>query len=107
MLRKFKPVTPGQRHKLRIIKSPKDKILYKELVRVGRIGTRKPSFAGRNQTGRITVRGRGGGERRRVRVIDYNREEGVYSEGVVRSIQYNPSTTAKVAIINNIESLKS
>jgi len=104
MLKKYKPVTPGQRHKIRLIKVRKiDREEYKQYVREGRIGKRKASTAGRNQTGRITVRGRGGAEKRRSRLIDHKRQQGHYSEAIVSQIQYNPSITAQIAIlqINN------
>lgn len=100
MRRKYKAVTPGQRHMLRRKKAQKiERAEYKQYIREGRIGGRKGSRGGRNETGRVTVRGRGGEEKRRRRTIDYRRREGQYSEGIVSSIQYNPSSTGQIAII--------
>jgi large subunit ribosomal protein L2 len=101
MLRKYKPVTPGQRFKVRLIKPKKDSNLYKNLVREGRIKYRKASRGGRNQTGRITVRGRGNIEKRRVRVLDYKREKGQHSLGITSTLRYNPSISATMAIIES------
>ncbi|KAI6154178.1 translation protein SH3-like domain-containing protein [Pisolithus tinctorius] len=77
----YKPITPGIRH----LKRPINPHLYKG----------KPS--GRNSTGRITVRFRGGGHKRRIRVVDFMRNEpGVYD--VVR-IEYDPGRSAHIALI--------
>ncbi|MCH8902246.1 MAG: 50S ribosomal protein L2, partial [Chloroflexi bacterium] len=55
--------------------------------------------AGRNQQGRITVRHRGGGAKRRLRVIDFKRDKfGV--PGKVASIEYDPNRTARIALIH-------
>jgi large subunit ribosomal protein L2 len=54
--------------------------------------------AGRNQQGRITVRHRGGGAKRRLRIIDFKRDKfGV--PGRVASIEYDPNRTARIALI--------
>jgi len=55
--------------------------------------------AGRNVSGRITVRHRGGGSKRKYRIIDFNRDkEGV--PGTVMSIEYDPNRSARIALIN-------
>ena len=55
--------------------------------------------AGRNQQGRITVRHRGGGAKRRLRVIDFKRDKfGV--PGKVAAIEYDPNRTARIALIH-------
>ncbi|UCG55215.1 MAG: 50S ribosomal protein L2 [Dehalococcoidia bacterium] len=54
--------------------------------------------AGRNNKGRITIRHRGGGSKRRLRIIDFKREKyGV--PGRVASIEYDPNRTANIALI--------
>jgi large subunit ribosomal protein L2 len=54
--------------------------------------------AGRNNSGRVTVRHRGGGHKRRYRVIDFKRDKlGV--PGRVDSIEYDPNRTARIALI--------
>jgi large subunit ribosomal protein L2 len=59
----------------------------------------KKRSAGRNNRGKITVRHRGGGSRRRLRIIDFKRNKtGV--PGRVASIEYDPGRTARIALIN-------
>lgn len=53
---------------------------------------------GRNNTGRITSRHRGGGHKRRYRIIDFKRDKhGV--EGTVKSIEYDPNRSARICLI--------
>src|SRR5688572_15446485 len=55
--------------------------------------------AGRNNTGRITVRRRGGGHKRRYRVIDFRRDkEGV--PGTIATIEYDPNRSAYIALVH-------
>ncbi len=54
--------------------------------------------AGRNSSGRITVRHRGGGHKRRFRVIDLKRDK-VAIPGQVTSIEYDPNRSARIALI--------
>lgn len=61
--------------------------------------------AGRNIQGRITVRHRGGGAKRRLRVIDFKRDKfGV--PGKVASIEYDPNRSANIALINYVDGEK-
>ncbi len=54
--------------------------------------------AGRNNRGKLTVRHRGGGEKRRLRVIDFKRDkEGI--PGRVAAIEYDPNRSARIALI--------
>jgi len=54
--------------------------------------------AGRNNQGRVTVRHRGGGHKRRYRLIDFKREKwGV--PGVVKTIEYDPNRSARIALV--------
>ena len=50
-------------------------------------------------TGRVTVRGRGGEHKRRVRIIDHERVQGRGGVAIVERIMYNPSTTGKIAVM--------
>ena len=54
--------------------------------------------AGRNNTGKITVRHRGGGHKRRLRIIDFKRDK-IGVPGVVKSIEYDPNRSARIALI--------
>jgi large subunit ribosomal protein L2 len=93
-VRKLKPVTPGQRHKIigafdTITASTPEKSLLEPLRKTG----------GRNNQGRMTMRYRGGGHKRKYRVIDFMRDKhGVAA--VVDSIQYDPNRTARIALLN-------
>src|SRR3990172_7399048 len=54
--------------------------------------------AGRNNSGRITVRHRGGGHRRRYRIIDFKREkQGIPAR--VASVEYDPNRSARIALL--------
>ncbi len=54
--------------------------------------------AGRNNTGRVSVRHRGGGHKRRYRVIDFKRDK-IGVPGRVASIEYDPNRSARIALI--------
>ena len=92
--KQFKPTSPGRRGMTgftfeEITKKKPERSLTKPLRRK----------AGRNQQGRITVRHRGGGAKRRLRVIDFKRDKfGV--PGKVASIEYDPNRTARIALIH-------
>lgn len=92
-VRKLKPVTPGQRHKIigtfdEITKSTPEKSLLKPLKKSG----------GRNSSGKMTMRYIGGGHKKRYRVIDFLRnKDGVAA--TVHSIEYDPNRTARIALL--------
>jgi large subunit ribosomal protein L2 len=92
-VRKFKPVTPGQRQKVistfqEITRNTPEKSLMKPLKRTG----------GRNSAGKMTVRYMGGGHKRRYRVIDFHREkDGI--PAVVKSIEYDPNRSSRIALV--------
>jgi len=92
-VRKLKPTTPGQRHKVigafdTITSSTPEKSLLKPLKKSG----------GRNNTGKMTIRNIGGGHKRRYRVIDFKRDkDGV--NATVESIQYDPNRSARIALL--------
>ena len=92
-VRKLKPTTPGQRHKIigafdSITSSEPEKSLLKPLKKSG----------GRNNTGKMTMRYIGGGHKRRYRVIDFKRnKDGV--PATVESIQYDPNRSSRIALL--------
>ena len=92
-VRKLKPVTPGQRHKIigafdTITESTPEKSLLEPIKRTG----------GRNSAGRMTMRYIGGGHKRKYRVIDFKREK-IGMEAKVESIQYDPNRSARIALL--------
>lgn len=92
-LKKFRPVTPSNRFRSvssfdEITRSKPEKSLTEGLSKK----------AGRNHHGRITMRRRGGGHKRRYRKIDFRRNKtGV--PGTVREIEYDPNRSARIALI--------
>ncbi|PIE84397.1 MAG: 50S ribosomal protein L2 [Bacteroidia bacterium] len=92
-VRKMKPVTPGQRHKIistfdEITTSKPEKSLLAPLKKSG----------GRNNSGKMTVRNIGGGHKRRYRIIDFDRErEGQVA--TVKTIEYDPNRSARIALV--------
>ncbi len=92
-VRKLKPVTPGQRHKIigafdTITASTPEKSLLEPIRKTG----------GRNNQGRMTMRYIGGGHKRKYRIIDFKREkDGIAA--IVDSIQYDPNRTARIALL--------
>lgn len=92
-IRKLKPVTPGQRHKIistfdEITKTAPEKSLLKPMKKSG----------GRNNSGKMTMRYIGGGHKRRYRVIDFLREKDEVP-AIVHSIEYDPNRTALIALL--------
>ena len=92
-IRKLTPATPGTRHMSvstyeEITKTTPEKSLTEDLK----------SKAGRNYTGKITVRHQGGGAKRKYRVIDFKRnKDGV--PAVVNAIEYDPNRSANIALL--------
>jgi len=93
-IKQYKPTSPGRRgatgHSFEeITRSTPHKSLLKPLKKQ----------SGRNNQGKITVRHRGGGHKRRLRDIDFKRDNfGI--PGKVASIEYDPNRTARIALIN-------
>ncbi|MBS3768648.1 MAG: 50S ribosomal protein L2 [Bacteroidales bacterium] len=92
-VRKLKPVTPGQRHRIisafdTITKSTPEKSLLRP----------KNKSGGRNSKGRMTLRHRGGGHKQRYRLIDFRRDKEDI-QGRVKGIEYDPNRTARIALI--------
>ena len=93
-VRKLKPVTPGQRHKIIgafetiTTGNTPEKSLLRPMMNTG----------GRNSSGKMTMRYIGGGHKRKYRVIDFKREkDGIPAR--VDSIQYDPNRTARIALL--------
>jgi len=92
-IKKLKPNTPGQRHRSlsafeTITKSTPEKSLLAPLKKKG----------GRNSNGRITVRHKGGGHKRRYRIIDFRRNK-FDIPARVAAIEYDPNRSARIALL--------
>lgn len=92
-VRKFKPVTPGQRRKVvssfnEITGNRPEKSLLYTVKRTG----------GRNSSGKMTMRYLGGGHKRRYRSIDFHRDK-ENIPGTVKTIEYDPNRSARIALV--------
>ena len=93
-IKHFRPITPGQRKKSTLVNTELTKTApEKSLLRTVK------KHAGRNNTGKITVRHQGGGEKRKYRIIDFRRNK-FDIEGTVATIEYDPNRSANIALIN-------
>ena len=100
-IRKYKPTSAGRRNASvntfsEITKNRPEKSLTVPLNKKG----------GRNHSGKITVRGRGGGHKRLYRKIDFKRADRVGIEGKVIGIEYDPNRSANIALIEYADGVK-
>jgi large subunit ribosomal protein L2 len=99
-VKKYKPVTPGTRDMTgytfeEITKTTPERSLL--VMRQGR--------GGRNAQGRVTVRHRGGGARRFIRLVDFKREKhGIPAK--VAAVEYDPNRTARLALLFYVDGEK-
>ena len=93
-IRKYRPYTPSRRS---MTVSTFEEITKEKPERS--LVRKKKQKAGRNAKGRITVRHRGGGHKRRVRVVDFRRDKhGVPAK--VAAIEYDPNRSARLALLH-------
>lgn len=99
-IKKFKPTTPGRRNMTgytfeEITKKEPEKSLVVSLKSTG----------GRNAGGRITARHRGGGHKRKYRIIDFKRnKDGIPAK--VAAIEYDPNRSARIALLHYMDGEK-
>jgi len=92
-VRKIKPTTPGQRHKVvSTFEEITTNVPEKSLLR----GKRKSG--GRNNTGKMTMRQIGGGHKQKYRVVDFKRDK-ENIPAVVKTVEYDPNRTARIALL--------
>ena len=99
-VKKYKPTTPGQRGMTgytfeEITKASPERSLLMPLRKSG----------GRNLYGRVTVRHRGGGNRRRIRIVDFKRDKHDIPARVA-AIEYDPNRTARLALLYYVDGEK-
>src|SRR6201995_4935141 len=92
-LKNYNPTTPGQRQLVMVDRSA----LYKGKP-VKALTEGKHSSGGRNNTGRITVRFRGGGHKQALRLVDFKRNK-VDVPATVERLEYDPNRTGFIALI--------
>ena len=99
-IRLYKSYTPGTRNRAlssfsEITKSKPEKTLIKQNHR----------YKGRNNRGVITIRHRGGGHKRRYRIIDFKRNKHNI-EGTVAAVEYDPNRNARIALVHYLDGEK-
>jgi large subunit ribosomal protein L2 len=95
-IKKYKPTTPGQRFK-EIISNDDLTASSANKPEKSLLRSKKRS-GGRNNTGKMTMRYMGGGHKKRYRIIDFKRDkDGI--EATVRSIEYDPNRSARIALL--------
>ena len=99
-LKKFRPITPGQRHKVALTfddittSKPEKSLLLK-----------KKKSGGRNDTGKMTIENIGGGHKQRYRIIDFKRDK-FSIPAKVATIEYDPNRTANIALLHYVDGEK-
>ena len=93
-LKSYKPTTPSQRQLVLVDRSA----LYKGKP-VKSLTEGKSSSGGRNNNGRVTVRFRGGGHKRTLRLVDFKRREHMGEPATVERIEYDPNRTGFIALV--------
>ncbi len=92
-IRKFKPITPGTRNKaISAFDEITEKRPYKPLLEPLK------STGGRNNTGQMTVRYRGGGHKRKYRIIDFLRDKDNV-KATVLTVEYDPNRSARISLV--------
>ncbi len=91
-LKEYKPTSPGRRDTVAddykdLTRSKPEKSLLAPVKKTG----------GRNNRGRVTVRHRGGGHKRRYRIVDFKRDKS--GVATIKSIEYDPNRTARIALV--------
>jgi large subunit ribosomal protein L2 len=99
-IKKFKPTSPALRQMTVLIS---DEITCNQPEKSLLVSLKKNS--GRNAQGKITVRHRGGGNRRKYRIIDFKRnKDGIPAK--VATIEYDPNRTANIALLHYVDGEK-
>ncbi|GLB30192.1 50S ribosomal protein L2 [Clostridium boliviensis] len=101
-IKKYNPYTPSRRQMTgsdfsEITKSTPEKSLISKTIK---------KTAGRNNQGKITVRHRGGGVKRKYRIIDFKRNSKDGIAATVIGVEYDPNRTANIALISYVDGTK-
>src|SRR5690625_7748575 len=89
-----KPTTPGSRHRT----APQFDEITVSKPSVKRLVKGKSQSGGRNKQGRMTIRHRGSGHKRRYRMIDFKRDK--YDiPAKVQAVEYDPNRSARIALL--------
>ena len=97
----YKPTTPARRKTSVVLSSDITKTKPEKKLTIA-----KKRKAGRNKTGKITIRHRGGGAKRRIRLVDFKRHK-FDLPAKVTAIEYDPNRSARIALIEYEDKTKS
>ena len=98
-IRLYRAYSPGTRSKSVSYFDDLSKVKAERALTFG-----KKSGGGRNNRGLITVKGRGGGHKRRYRIIDFQRKSPI--SAIVSTIEYDPNRNARIALLQYIDGSK-
>lgn len=98
----YKPTSPGRR----IMSVTDYSVLHKKEKTPKYLLISKAKQAGRNNTGKITVRHQGGGARKKIRVVDYARTDRGGIPGIIKTIEYDPTRTAFISLVSYRDGVK-
>lgn len=96
-LKFLKPITPSQRH---LVQLNRNNLNKEPLIKKKIKGSKQSS--GRNNSGRITIYQRGGGQKKKNRIIEFTRTHD--STGIICSIEYDPNRNANIASVYDFNS---
>ncbi len=96
----YKPTSSGMRNRSTLV----DKEVKKNKL-IKKLSKKLTKSGGRNVSGQITTRHRGGGAKRKYRIIDFKRNK-LDVEGKVAAIEYDPNRSANIALINYVDGEK-
>jgi large subunit ribosomal protein L2 len=99
-LQRFRPITAGQRHAVKVSLTGLAKKPQKALL------SRQSRSGGRNSQGRVTNVNIGGGHKRRYRLLDFRRDKRGVPARVV-SLEYDPNRSARIALLSYADGAKS
>ena len=100
-IKEYRPTSPGRRSMSVVVRTELTRSKPEKQLTCGR-----KRRAGRNHQGRLTVRHRGGGSKRRYRAIDFKRlRDGIPAK--VATIEYDPNRSAHIALLHYADGLKS
>ncbi len=101
-IKTYKPTSAGRR-----LHSVTDySVLSKEKKSPKSLILSKKRSAGRNFSGKITVRHIGGGHRKKVRIVDFSRSDRKNIPGTIKSIEYDPTRTAFISLVDYVDGVK-
>lgn len=99
-IKKYKPTTPGRRGASTVTNEGLSKVRSERGLTES-----KQKTSGRGSSGRITVRHRGGGNRRKYRIIDFRRDK-LDIPAKVATIEYDPNRSARIALLHYVDGEK-